>query len=258
MKLQVVSTSGKSTELEIAQQVFGEKPNMSLIAQAVRVYLFNQRQGNAKVKTRSDVARTKKKWYKQKGTGGARHGARTPSIFVGGGVAHGPAGMTDWTLKLSAAQRRKAMVYALSVQCKDMIVSRDVEQLSGKTKDAAKLFNTIAPESKHILVILHEPMQDVIRSSANLENVLVTQANRLNIYETLLADKIIMTEKALRMIEEKFASESKTAKVEKPKQEAQVEAPKKAVKAVKPEVKKAPAKAVKTKIVQTKTKKAEK
>ena len=86
MKLQVVHTSGKSTELEVLKSVFGEKPNTSLLAQALRVYQLNQRQGTAKVKTRSEVARTKKKWYKQKGTGGARHGARTPSIFVGGGV----------------------------------------------------------------------------------------------------------------------------------------------------------------------------
>ena len=75
MKLQVVHTSGKSTELEVAKAVFGEKPNTSLLAQALRVYQLNQRQGTAKVKTRSEVARTKKKWYKQKGTGGARHGA---------------------------------------------------------------------------------------------------------------------------------------------------------------------------------------
>ena len=212
MKLQVVHTSGKSTELEVLKSVFGEKPNTSLLAQALRVYQLNQRQGTAKVKTRSEVARTKKKWYKQKGTGGARHGARTPSIFVGGGVAHGPAGTTDWSLKLTTAQKQRALVFALSSQAKCMIVSDDIEKLSGKTKGAVKLFNTIAPDSKHILIILHDSLQNVIRSTANLQNVVVTQASRLNIYETLLADKIILTESAVRVLELKYSGEKKTEK----------------------------------------------
>ena len=209
MKLQVVHTSGKSTELEVAKAVFGEKPNTSLLTQALRVYQLNQRQGTAKVKTRSDIARTKKKVYKQKGTGGARHGARTPSIFVGGGVAHGPAGTTDWSLKLTTAQKQRALVSALSSQTKCMIISDDVEKLSGKTKSAVKLFNTIAPNSKHLLIILHDSLQNVIRSTSNLQNVSVTQVSRLNIYETLLADKIILTETAVRMLEKKYSGEKK-------------------------------------------------
>lgn len=217
MKLQVVHTSGKSTELEVAKAVFGEKPNTSLLAQALRVYQLNQRQGTAKVKTRSEVARTKKKWYKQKGTGGARHGARTPSIFVGGGVAHGPDGTTDWSLKLTTAQKQRALVSALSSQTKCMVVSDDIEKLSGKTKGAVKLFNTIAPDSKHLLIILHDSLQNVVRSTANLQNVVVTQASRLNIYETLLADKIILTESAVRILELKYSGEKKVEKfIEKP------------------------------------------
>ena len=213
MKLQVVHTSGKSTELEVLKSVFGEKPNTTLLTQALRVYQFNQRQGTAKVKTRSDIARTKKKMYKQKGTGGARHGARTPSIFVGGGVAHGPTGTTDWSLKLTTAQKQKALISALSSQAKCMIVSDDVEKLSGKTKNAVKLFNTIAPNSKHLLIILHDSLPNVIRSTSNLQHVSVTQVSRLNIYETLLADKIILTESAVRMLEKKYSGEKKTEKV---------------------------------------------
>jgi large subunit ribosomal protein L4 len=239
MKLQVVHTSGSPTQLEVLKSVFGETPNMQLLAQAVRVYLANQRQGTAKVKTRSEVNRTKKKWYKQKGTGGARHGARTPSIFVGGGVAHGPNGTTDWSMKLTASQRQRAMVFALSKQANCMIVSDDVEKLSGKTKNAAKLFNTIAPENKHVLVILHESIAGVIRSTANLEHVLVTQASRLNVYETLLADKIVLTEAAVRMLEKRFGHEEKKVVAEKtvtkaaaPKVEVKAEA--KVVKTAKP------------------------
>lgn len=82
--------------------IFATKPNQALLAQAVQIYLARARQASAKVKTRSEVNRTKKKWFKQKGTGNARHGARTAGIFVGGGVAHGPNGQQHYKLNLAA------------------------------------------------------------------------------------------------------------------------------------------------------------
>src|SRR5471030_1547190 len=116
MNLTVASTVGKTTSMSVNDAVFAAVINPELIAQAVRVYMSNQRQGSSKVKTRAEVARTKKKWFKQKGTGNARHGARTPNIFVGGGVAHGPNGMQNWSLKLSATMKKAALISALSAQ----------------------------------------------------------------------------------------------------------------------------------------------
>src|SRR3989344_8061779 len=74
----------------LPKEVFGAKINQPLMAQAVRVYLANQRQGNAHTKSRGEITLTTAKWYRQKGTGRARHGAKSAPIFVGGGVAHGP------------------------------------------------------------------------------------------------------------------------------------------------------------------------
>lgn len=215
MNLNVFGNTSKNAQLEVSSEVFGQKPVASLLAQAVRIYLSNQRQGTSKVKTRADINRTKKKWYKQKGTGGARHGARTPSIFVGGAVAHGPTGLTDWSMKLSASQRIRAMIYALSSQVKNIVVSNDVMQLSGKTKEAAAFIEKIAGKDARVLIVLAEPIADVIRATANLEKVLVTQASRMNVYETLLAEKIIMTEQAVRALETRLIKADKAEKSEK-------------------------------------------
>jgi len=214
MKLQVVTTTGKRNEIEVSKAVFGEKPNSALLSQAVRVYLSNQRQGTSKTKTRSDVNKTKKKWYRQKGTGGARHGARTPSIFVGGGVSHGPTGMTDWTLSLTASQRRKAMIYALSAQAKNTVVAPELSSLSGKTKQADALLTSLVPKAKHILIVLERPVEEIVRATNNLEHVLVTQASRMNVYETLLADMILITEEAVHALEKRLTLSDKSEKIE--------------------------------------------
>ncbi len=215
MKLIVAHTSGKNTELEVSSDIFGVKPNMNLLAQAVYIYQSNQRQGTSKVKTRSDINRTKKKWYKQKGTGNARHGARTPNIFVGGGISHGPTGMRNWTRTLTKSQKQKALVYALSARAKDIIISNEVEEVQAKTQAAVKFFNTIVKEADRILVVVKTPTEHIIRATRNLENILVTQADRLNVYEMLLADSIVMTKDAVQVIEKRCIGEKEEPKEEK-------------------------------------------
>ena len=170
MKLTVVSTIGQNSTLTVSDSVFGAKISTTMIAQAVRVYLANQRQGSSKTQTRSEVSRTKKKWFKQKGTGNARHGARTPSLFVGGGVAHGPTGHENWSLKLSASQRKSALSSALSAQVAHIVVSDDINQLDGKTVSAQKMLTKMMPEAKHILVVLPKADARVVRSLRNLES----------------------------------------------------------------------------------------
>jgi large subunit ribosomal protein L4 len=213
MTVQVVTTSGKNTTLEVNKDVFGATPNERLLAQAVHVYQSNQRQGTSRVKTRGEINRTKKKWYKQKGTGGARHGARTPSIFVGGGVAHGPTGMSDWSRDLSKSQRRKALTYALSMKVneKALMVSEELEKLTAKTKQTAAFLKKIVGGDGRILIVLHDGLDNVLRSTRNIENVLVTQADRLNVYELLLADKVMLTKGAVKKIEERFVETSDAA-----------------------------------------------
>ncbi len=271
MKLTRITASDKST-IEVKDSVFGQTPVKELIAQALYVYQSNQRQATSKVKTRSEINRTKKKWFKQKGTGNARHGARTPSIFVGGGVAHGPTGIENYSKTLTKNQKKKSMIYALSAQKENIAVLDGLSDLSGKSKEAFLLLKNVTEKSERILVVLHETLIPAVRAMRNMANVIVTRADRMNIYETINAQKIVMTEEAVRVLENRLTETASKPKVEK-KAEVKVEkiekvAPKKAPVKVekkvevkeekKPVVKKAPVKKVAPKKAAVKTVKAKK
>jgi len=208
MNLTVASTVGQTSTMSVNDAVFGAPVNNVLIAQAVRVYTSNQRQGTAKVLTRSEVARTKKKWFKQKGTGNARHGARTPNIFVGGGVAHGPTGLQNWNLKLSASMKKSALISALSAQVENITVTDDLNQLDGKTSSAQKMLLKMLPESAHILVVVESVEPMLARSLRNLANVLVITSARLTTYDIVSADGIVMTKNAVKAIEDRLTKKA--------------------------------------------------
>jgi large subunit ribosomal protein L4 len=184
--------------------LFSDKVADQLFAQAIRVYQANLRQGTSYTKTRSEVKRTKKKWYKQKGTGNARHGARTPNIFVGGGVSHGPRAIENWSLKLNRKSKLIALQQALTLQKKNLFVSKDIATLKGKTKGADKLISKFSEKTDKVLVILHKMNETVLRALANLNNVDVTTAERLNVLQVAQADKILIDFSALKTLEDRF------------------------------------------------------
>lgn len=211
MKLTVASTVGQTSSMEVSDVVFGAVINPELISQAVRVYQSNQRQGSSKVLTRSEVARTKKKWFKQKGTGNARHGARNANIFVGGGVAHGPTGEQNWSLKLSTTMRKAALISALSAQVKNITVADDVNQLDGKTSSALKMLSKLFPEASHILVVVDKTDPMIVRSLRNLAHVSLVSADRVTTFEVASSDGIVMTKTAVKALESRLAKKEAIA-----------------------------------------------
>lgn len=212
MKLNTLTTSGKKGKLTVSDSIFGVAVNKILLSQAVRVYMFNQRQGTSKVKTRSEVIRTKRKWYKQKGTGNARHGARSAHIFVGGGVAHGPKGIENWKRTLSKQMKRQALITALSAQVENFVVSDALTKLSGKTKSAYALLSKVSSDKDKVLVVLPESLSLVTRSLKNLPNVLFVTAKNLNLLEVVRADKIVTTSEAVKLLEKRLITKEKTVK----------------------------------------------
>ncbi len=214
MKLTTYTKTGakSKTNLTASNAVFNAPINKDLLSQGIRVYLANQRQGTSQVRNRSAVARTKKKWLKQKGTGNARHGSRNAPLFVGGGVAHGPNSLSSWKLKLTKRFKSQALISALSAQKANIVVCDGLNELEGKTKPAAKLLSKMRKEDEKVLVIVTEPRPEVIRSLHNLPRVAVTRAERLNIYEVSLADKIIITTAAVKILEERLARYTKVVK----------------------------------------------
>src|SRR5258708_225116 len=116
VSVDVIGVDGKvSGKVSLPGEMFGEKVNKTLLAQAVRVYLANQRQGNASTKTRGEVDGSTAKIYRQKGTGRARHGSKRAPIFVKGGLVFGPK-PRDFSLALPQKMKRKALFGALSAK----------------------------------------------------------------------------------------------------------------------------------------------
>lgn len=218
MTLKSLTTSGKAGK-EIVTTLFDATTSAKTVAQAVRVFLSNQRQGTAKVKTRGEVELTKKKWYRQKGTGGARHGAKSANIFVGGGVSHGPTGLTDWTLRMSKPMKTAALRAALSMQAKDgnVMVIEGVEKLAGKTKEVANMLLSTKLAQAKTLIITGSTHENLVRASRNIATVLCTRADRLNTFEVMNAHKVLVTPEALTVLEVRLGKPgvSKIEEVEK-------------------------------------------
>lgn len=207
---EVITLSGtKKPKISLPAKIFGAKPNPVLMAQAVRVFLSNQRIARAKTKTRSEVKRTKAKWYRQKGTGRARHGARSAPIFVGGGRAHGPTGRENYKKVMPEKMRRTALLSALSTKAhnKEVIVVEGLEKAK-KTKEVVSILEKIVPEKKkNLLLVMPEKVEEIIRVVRNLPFLKVVQAKSLNTYEVLKASKILMTKEAVKALEAKWTKD---------------------------------------------------
>jgi large subunit ribosomal protein L4 len=222
MKVQSLNATGKLGTATVSDAVFGVTPNQTLIAQAVRVYRANERQGTSAAQTRATIARTKRKWYKQKGTGNARHGARSAPIFVGGGAAHGPKANQNWSLKLTKQLKKAAMRSVLSAQAENIVIANDFDKLSGKTKDAAAMLTAAKLTDKRVLVVVNEMTENVVRSMRNIEDVLLVTAQQVSPLEAAMADVLVITKEAVVTLEERLATK-KTAKKEAAKKPAATE-----------------------------------
>lgn len=204
MKTQLYSLTAEPKSVTISDAVFGADFKPSLIAQAIHVYRSNLRQGGAKTKRRGEVTLTGAKWYRQKGTGNARHGAKSAPIFVGGGVAHGPTGMENFKKSLPQKMARKATVYALSAQAaaNHVLVVADLDKLSGKTKEAADFMASIQENAKEkVLVIIDTSHDTILNALNNVARVTVTRADRVNALEVAMANKVVIMQPALELLE---------------------------------------------------------
>lgn len=191
LSVDVKDLTGKNAgKIELPEAIFAAKINPTLMAQAVRVYLANQRQGTASTKTRGKVTASTRKIYRQKGTGRARHGAISAPIFVGGGVAHGPL-PRDYSLDLPKKMRRAALFSALTqMHNNNSVVIVDAAGASGKTREvkgALQALNMLKKDGKgnKILVVVGSDAAAMKKAARNIEGLDMTSVNTLTTYEIL-------------------------------------------------------------------------
>jgi len=203
LSLSIYGIDGKEQKtIELPKEVFAVTPNKSLITQAIRVYLVNQRQGNVKVKTRSEVIGSTRKIYRQKGTGKARHGAIKAPIFVGGGVAHGPK-QKDYNLKFNKKEKKLALYGALSTKLKENKIFGLEEKtltMKPKTKTVSNFLSELKLIGKNNLMILKKlETNNLVLAMRNIPNISFVDVNSLNPYLVLKSSSLIFVENALEV-----------------------------------------------------------
>ena len=194
--MKVMDMAGKEVgTIELSDKIFGAEVNAALLHTAVRAYLMNQRQGTQSTLTRSEVSGGGKKPWKQKGTGRARQGSTRSPQWVHGGIALGPKPRT-YRLAMNKKAKRAAMFSAFSskVAGGEMIVVNAITATEYKTSAMAAM-----------LIVLPEVDAKVIKSCANLPKVKTAVVNALNVYDILNCDTFIITEAAVKKIEEVYA-----------------------------------------------------
>jgi large subunit ribosomal protein L4 len=202
MQVAIRNMAGEQVdEFELPAEIFQVPVNTALMHQALVRQLANARQGTHKAKSRSEVHRSKSKWYRQKGTGRARHGSRNAPIFIGGGVAHGPR-PRSYRKKMPRKMRRAALRSALSVKAAEsQIILLDELQLERpKTRDFISFLETLEV-SGSALVLLAEKNETVERSARNVPGVKTLRASYLNIRDLLKYDTLVIPMDSLDVIQ---------------------------------------------------------
>lgn len=202
MKVSVLNMAGNEVgAVELAPSIFEAPVSRELMHQALVRQLANARRGTHKAKSRSEISRTTRKWYRQKGTGRARHGSRRAPIFVGGGVAHGPK-PRSYRKDMPRKMRRAAIRSALSAKATagDIVVLEQLEIERPRTKDMVEVLDRLTG-TESTLVLVADRDENVELSSRNLANAKALRANYLNIRDILGHQKILMPIPALELIQ---------------------------------------------------------
>lgn len=205
MKLSVLNFEGEKAaeEIDLADHIFAIEPNEHVVYLAVKQYLANQRQGTHKAKGRSEVKRSGKKLFRQKGTGSARVGDRGSPILRKGGVVFGPK-PRDYSFKLNKKVKQLARRSALSAKAKkkEILVLEDLSPKFEKPKTALykQMLDNLKLKDKKSLLVLNQNIDKVYLSARNLQKAKVTTVSSLNTYDILNADFLIIARSAVESI----------------------------------------------------------
>jgi len=205
--MNVYSQSGESTgQIELSSDISETTINKDVLHQVVAMHLANKRSGTAYTKGRSDVHGSKRKLYRQKGTGMARAGGRRSPVRVGGGVAFGPK-PRDYGYKVPKKVKRLAIRCALAdkLQNDSVVVVDTIKLDQPKTKQIINMIDKLGiPGDEKTLIVLDSSSDNVLYSVRNIPRVNVCVWDTLNTYDILWHDRLLVTQEALVKIEERW------------------------------------------------------
>ena len=201
----------KIGQVEIAEDIFAAPCKPDLLHQAVVTADAARRQVSAKVLTRSEVRMTSAKWYRQKGTGRARHGAQSAPIFVGGGRAHGPKGVRR-PRRMNKQMRRKALAGAFTQKVHEgvvMIVDTIApEEIS--TKAFAAMLASLGAEGRTLLLLGSDEARDqnIYKSGRNIPHLIMRESPHINARDVIWAESLVITQAGLQALSERGSADA--------------------------------------------------
>lgn len=191
-------------DVELNASVFGFPVNEAAMHQVILALLANRRQGTQSAKTRAEVRGGGRKPYRQKGTGRARHGSTRSPIWVHGGVTFAPK-PRSYRMSIPKTMKRTAMKSALSSKAADesVVVVDSLTMDAPKTRTMAEFLNKVAPGKT--LIVTGDVETNVYKSARNIAGVKVVPCNNINVYDIVNYNKLVLTQDALKKIEEVYA-----------------------------------------------------
>ena len=203
-KIDVLSLKGeKVKDIKLEDNIFNIEPNDAVLKDAIVAARAGARQGTASVKTRSEVAGGGRKPYRQKGTGNARQGSIRAPHYRHGGIVFGPV-PRDYSKKMNKKEKRLALKSALSYKVldKELVVVEAINFETNKTKEMVNLLASLNLTNNRVLVCVNELTENICLAARNLANVKVVLPTEVNSYDLVLSDNLLITEEALKTLEE--------------------------------------------------------
>ena len=207
MKIDKLSLDGKKDSIEVLDKIFSGKIYKQLVSNVLYKTNANYKGRHAKTKQKNEIIGSTSKIYAQKGTGGARHASRKAPIFVGGGVAHGPKGQSNYKKrKLNKSEKKLSITSLISQKTKlnNLVVLSDFKNEIKKTKEMNKIL--IKFEISNSLIILDKSSKDKIyKSSRNIPKIKVTDINHFSAFDIVKFKKIVFTETSVKELEKRYS-----------------------------------------------------
>ena len=207
MKINKLSLDGKKDSIEVLDKIFSGKIHKQLVNNVLYKTNANYKGRRAKTKQKNEITGSTSKIYAQKGTGGARHASRKAPIFVGGGVAHGPKGRSNYKKrKLNKSEKKLSITSLISQKTKlnNLVVLSDFKNEIKKTKEMNKIL--IKFEISNSLIILDKSSKDKIyKSSKNIPKIKVTDINHFSAFDIAKFKKIVFTETSIKELEKRYS-----------------------------------------------------
>jgi len=206
MEIEKLSIDGKTSTVKVADKILSAKVNKQLVSNVLYKNNANFKGRKAKTKQKNEIIGSTSKIYAQKGTGNARHASRKAPIFVGGGVAHGPKGESNYKVRKLNKSEKKLSIASLITEknsLKDLIIFNDFDKEIKKTKEMNNIL--IKFKATNSLIILDKKSKEKIEKSVrNIPNVKTTDVNHFSAFDIVKYKKLIFTESSIKELEKRY------------------------------------------------------